>query len=85
MQKSGTSQLALEAAYAAAAAAASQLPSGKKPFLVTACEGPTFTARGGYQVHTTPLGFHKRLVTERVRMTLHVRAIESIMNAFRLP
>lgn len=69
---SGTSQLALETAYKAAAAA---VPPGKQPFLVTARELPTFSARGGYQVDTQPLGFRKRIVTEQVRKTMHVTVL----------
>lgn len=67
VQTVGTSQGALKTAYQAAASAASQLPAGKKQYLVTAGFGPTFS-HGGYTVHTRPLGFRKHLSNEQVRM-----------------
>ena len=65
LQSSGTSWNVLVAAYDASKAAMQQLPAGKKPFLVTAAEGPKL-GRSKYEVQTKPLGYHKRLLTEKV-------------------
>ena len=69
----GTTQDALKRAYEAAAGAAElQQQQGQLPFLVCARDGdgrlavPTFSARAGYTVYTTPLGYMRNIRTEEV-------------------
>lgn len=67
-RRHGVTQESLEDAYKAAAAAAQQRKDqGLKPFLVAARAGPHFS-RHGLEVHTTPLGYSRRIKTEAVRM-----------------
>ena len=74
LQAAGTTQEALKQAYEAAATAAGQQQQqqGHLPFLVCARDedgrpaAPTFGARAGYTVHTTPLGYTRHIRTEEV-------------------
>ena len=67
MQDTGTSKEALEKAYKAAAAAASQLGPGQEQFLITARRDLVFT-RHSFAVETRPLGYHRRVEAEQVLM-----------------
>lgn len=67
VQACGTSKVALETAYKAAANAAAQLGPAQKPFLITATQDPVFS-RHGYRVMTHPLGYRRPLETEQVRL-----------------
>lgn len=64
----GVTQESIIAAYQAARKAATQQQQqGQLPFLVHATTGPKFS-REGLEVHTAPLGFHKSISTELVRI-----------------